>query len=119
MKDYKGFTEKERKAVQYHVNKAIKNGELANPCTLPCEICGQTKGIREWHCEDYTPEVALQSLNCLCWRCHRNHHIVEMGEEHKRYKYAKFYFDKVTEGKIFEPVYTKYYTREKEEELKK
>lgn len=119
MRDYKGFTDKERRANQYQVNKAIKNGELAHPCTLPCEMCGQDKGIREWHCEDYTPEVAMQSLHCLCWRCHRNHHIVEVGEEHKKYKSAKLYFDKVAEGMIFKPVYMKHYTREMEEELNK
>ena len=56
MREYKGFSEKERNAIQ--------NGELVHPCTLPCEMCGQDKGIREWHCEDYTPEVAMQSLHC-------------------------------------------------------
>ena len=119
MRDYKGFTDKERRANLYLVKKAIKNGELAHPCTLPCEICGQDKGIREWHCEDYTPERAMQSLHCYCWRCHRNYHIIEVGEEHKKYKYAKFYFDKVAEGMIFKPVYMKHYTREMEQELNK
>ena len=118
MREYKGFTDKERRANLYRVKKAIADGELPHPCTLPCEICGQDKGIREWHCEDYTPERAMQSLHCLCWRCHRNHHIIEVGEEHRRYKSAKLYFDKVAEGMIFKPVYMKHYTREMEERLK-
>lgn len=115
MRDYKGFTAEERLANLARVKQAIKDGILESPYKLKCEKCGQDKGVREYHCYDYTPEVALQSLQCLCWRCHRNLHTYERGEG-QYYGYSKYYFREVAKGKVFPPVYTKYYTKEREEE---
>ena len=116
MKDYKGFTAKERYASLKRVKKAINDGLLESPYKLKCEMCGQDKGVREYHCTDYTPEREMNSLQCLCFRCHRNLHVNEIGEGHKYYSYSVYYFNEVKKGKIFPPVYTKYYTREREQE---
>lgn len=117
MKDYKGYSEKQRKHVQYLLNKAIRNGEMKNPCLLPCEICGQKKGIREWHSKDYAEDTWKDNLQCLCWRCHRMLHVFEQGPISKRYESARIYFQSVKNGMIFDPVYTTYYTEEMEREI--
>lgn len=117
MRDYKGFTAKERYANLEKVKKAIRDGLLESPYNLKCERCGQDKGVREYHCYDYTPEKSMESLTCLCWRCHRNLHTYEIGESHKYYNYAVYYFKEVDKGRIFPPVYTKYYTKEREEQM--
>lgn len=111
MRDYKGYTPKERMANLARVKKAIKEGTLPNPNTLPCEICGQTEGIREYHCKDYNPEVAMQSLQCLCYKCHRALHVYELGETHRWYKRAVEYFDEVKRGVKHAPVMSYYKKR--------
>lgn len=116
IKSYRGYSHNERLAVQRIINKAIKDGTINSPLDLPCEICGQTRGIREWHSWDYKPETALQTIQCVCWRCHRNWHIFERGPENKGYDRAVEYFRQVKRnGKIFPPVYNKnFYTKEDE-----
>ncbi len=115
MREYKGYTPEQRMQNLYRVKEAIKKGELENPLNLKCEICGQDKGIREWHCKDYNPEVAMKSLQCLCYKCHRNLHIKELGESHKYYWWAVGYFNKIKNGFKYTPTYSKYYTKEMEE----
>ena len=103
-KNYKGFTPEQRMANLKRVKEAIKLGLLNDPMQMKCEICGQDKGIREYHCYDYNYDVALDSLMCLCFRCHRYLHIYEIGASHKWYRYAIYYFNQVRKGKIFDPV---------------
>lgn len=105
MRDYKGFTPQQRLANLDRVKQAIKDGILPSPFKLKCEICGQNKGIREYHCKDYTPEKAMESLQCLCYKCHRYLHVFELGEEHKYYKVAQDYFNRVKQGEVFDPVF--------------
>ena len=114
MREYKGFTHEQRMANLRKVKKAIKDGIIEDPKDLKCEICGQEHGVKEYHCYNYDPKVAMQSMNVLCWKCHRNLHVLEIGETHKYYNYVVYYFKKVGEGEIFPPVYTKYYTKEDE-----
>lgn len=105
-KDYKGFTPKQRLENLKRVKEAISLGKLEDPKNMKCEICGQDKGIREYHCMDYNPEIAMDSLKCLCFKCHRYLHVKEIGESHKYYNNAKDYFEKVEQGKVFKPVYS-------------
>jgi len=117
MESYKGYSGKHRLKVQRIMNKAIEEGRLANPLDLKCEICGQDKGIKEWHNYDYALDTCLETIQCLCWRCHRNWHVFEKGEtDTTRYKNAVKYFSAIKhEGKIFPPVYNKkYYSKEDE-----
>lgn len=115
MKSYKGFSGKHRMYIQKKINQAIKDNVLESPLDKKCEICGQVYGIREYHCYDYTESVALDSLQCLCWKCHRNLHAYEIGEQSRRYKHALDYFERIeNENVIFKPVYTKYFTQEME-----
>ena len=114
---YKGYSPEQRWANLERVKQAIRDGELESPYNLKCEICGQDKGVREYHCTDYNPAVAMDSLVCLCWKCHRNLHILEIGEKHEKYQWAKRYFEKIKEGYRYSPKYTEYYTEEREKEL--
>lgn len=116
---YKGYSPQQRMENLKRVKEAIKDGILEDPYNMRCEICGQDKGVREYHCYDYNPEVSLRSLKCLCWKCHRNLHVLEKGESHEYYTWAKRYFEKVKMGKVYAPKYTKYYTKEMEEEREK
>lgn len=114
---YRGYSHNERLAVQRIINQAIKDGKIQSPLDLPCEICGQTKGIREWHSWEYAKETALETIQCVCYRCHRNWHVFERGpENNSRYNAAVNYFRQVKrDNKIFPPVYNKkYYTKEDE-----
>lgn len=115
MRDYKGYTHEQRMQNLYRVKNEIAEGRLENPLNMKCEICGMDKGIREYHCYDYNPEVALKSLRCLCYKCHRNLHIKEIGQSHKYYWWAIGYFNKIKKGFKYEPTYTSYYTKEMED----
>lgn len=70
MNSYNGFSPEERRRGDRILKKAIKEGKIPDPMTQPCAMCGQTKGIRHYHCEDYSPENILQDATVLCWRCH-------------------------------------------------
>lgn len=118
MNDYKGYSGKHRMKVQRIINKAIKEKDIPSPLNLKCDICGQDKGIREWHSWDYRLETALETIQCLCWRCHRNWHVFEKGEtDTTSYIKAVEYFTNVKrKGMIYPPVYNKkYYSKEDEE----
>lgn len=119
MREYKGYSHNERMANLNKVKKAIKDNLIPDPKDCACEICGQTEGVREYHCYNYHPLVAMKCMMVLCWKCHRNLHILEIGETHERYGYVTYYFDEVNKGKVFPPMYTKYYTKEMEEERRK
>ena len=70
MKSYNGFTPYQRTKGDAILKEAIKNGVIPDPKTQPCCMCGQDKGIRHYHNEDYSPEHIVQDAHVLCWRCH-------------------------------------------------
>ena len=104
MRDYKGFTPRQRMSNLYKVKQLIQDGVLPSPYNLKCERCGQDKGIREYHCSDYSNGTAIENLHCLCYKCHRMLHVYELGETHKYYKNAKEYFDNIDKGLRYKPV---------------
>lgn len=116
MREYKGYSHDERMANLNMVKQAIADGLIEDAKDLKCNICGQEDGIKEYHCYNYNPLVSLKCMDVLCWKCHRNLHILEIGKSHKYYDYVLYYFKEVKKGKIFPPMYTKYYTKEMEEE---
>ena len=100
MKSYNGFSPKERIEGDKIIKQAIKDGILENLNTATCSVCGQDKGIRHYHCEDYSPANILSDARCMCWRCHM---IL-----HSRFRYpneAKKYFEEVKACKRYRPVY--------------
>ena len=105
MRQYKGYTHQQRMSNLKLVKQKISDGQLEDPMNLKCQICGLEKGIREYHCFDYNPQVALKSLNVLCWTCHRKLHVYELGQTHKYYQQAKEYFEKIKDGYKPKPVY--------------
>ena len=62
--EYNGFTGKQRAKGAIIIKKAIKEGILPDLHTSPCEMCGQTKGIREYHAEDYSPNKNIDVVVC-------------------------------------------------------
>ncbi len=71
MKDYNGFSGKERNKVGTIIRNAIKNGELLPPNR--CCMCGQTEGTLHYHLEDYSKP--LEELRPICVGCHMRLHI--------------------------------------------
>ena len=112
---YKGYSPQQRYASLETIHKAIADGVIKDAYDCKCEICGQDKGVREWHADDYAPETLLQNIRVLCWKCHRNLHIYEIGPKHEKYEWAKRYFEKVREGVQYTPTYTRFYTKEMED----
>ena len=104
MKEYNGFTEKERLKGNKIIKKAIKDGLLPQLNTVKCEMCGQDKGIRHYHNEDYTPENIIQDAKCLCFRCHMHIH-----SNNKNSKSWQKYEEDIKNGEIYPPVYNKTY----------
>ena len=100
MKSYNGFTPAERWRGLAIVKQAIKDGRLKPIEECKCAFCGQDKGIRQYHSEDYTPEKIVDQVTPLCWRCHMM--------LHSRFRHPKAYeryMDEIKAGKIYPPVY--------------
>jgi len=100
MKSYNGFSPQERIAGDKIIKQAIKDGVLESLDKAVCVTCGQDKGIRHYHCEDYSPQNIIADSKCMCWRCHM---IL-----HSRFRFpkqAKKYFEEVKQGKRYAPVY--------------
>lgn len=100
MKSYNGFSPKERMEGDRLIKQAIKDGILKPLNECSCVLCGQDKGIRHYHCEDYSPQNVVQDAKCLCWRCHM---IL-----HSRFRHKEAYINYIKEvksGKRYEPVY--------------
>ena len=95
----KFFTPKQRRASLIMVKKAMKDGVLSPLENVPCRMCGQTEGIKHYHCENYDDPVG--DVSCLCWRCHMIFH--------SRYKSPEAVFRYIYEvtvyGKQYPPVY--------------
>ena len=94
--DYNGFTHAQRIASLAKTKAAILSGGIPKP--TKCEFCGQTKGIIQYHNEDYSHPTKY--LRVWCWRCHMMHHSRNRAPEA-----VKAYFDAVSAGKKFAPVY--------------
>ena len=100
MKSYNGFTPKQRYAGLAIVKQAIADGRLKPIKECSCTFCGQDRGIRQYHSEDYTPERIVDQVIPLCWRCHMM--------LHSRFSHPlswEKYKVEVDGGKRFDPVY--------------
>lgn len=101
LKDYNGFTGAQREKGSRILKKAITEGRIPDPMTLPCAICGQTEGIRHYHNEDYSEEHVIEDAKPICWRCHML--------LHKRYShplsFCKYMIDVTLYHKQYPPVY--------------
>lgn len=101
LKSYNGFNGDERENGDKIIKKAIKEGILKPPGECACVLCGQDKGIRHYHNEDYSPENVLSDTRVLCWRCHMM--------VHNRFKhplsFGKYMIDVAITGKQFAPVF--------------
>ena len=115
MQEYNGFSEKERLKGDRIIKKAIKEEKLLPMTQAKCGICGQDKGIIQYHCEDYTPENILDDISPLCWHCHQQLHRNKNDNPEKWKQYLK----DVKDGVLKPPVYNKrYWTIEKDSEKK-
>ena len=109
MNEYNGFSEKERLKGDRIIKKAIENGDLPPLNQTKCCICGQDKGIRQYHCEDYTPENILDDVVPICKRCHLRLHK-NIDDNPERWKQ---YLEDVKNGLRLDPSYdNRYWTEE-------
>jgi hypothetical protein len=70
VKDYNGFSGRQRERAQRWLNKEWNTGRLARPSE--CVACGQTEGIIQAHAEDYSDpfRAGVTDGFHLCKRCH-------------------------------------------------
>lgn len=100
MKDYNGFTAKQRMHGDKIIKEAIKRGMLPPLSECSCYLCGQRKGILHYHNEDYTPENVIKDAKPVCWTCHM---MIHARFDHPK-SYEK-YMESVRNGKQYPPVY--------------
>lgn len=86
---YNGFKGKTRDKGQKLINNAIEADILLPLNKTKCCICGQEKGIREYHCEDYSPENVVDNAVPICKHCHmylhkHKHQDPESWEQYKK-----------------------------------
>ena len=101
MKSYNGFTPQQREYAASVQREAIKDGLLPNPNDCKCTICGQDKGIRHYHNEDYSKDKIISNARVVCWRCHMMIH----ARFHHPLSFAKYMIDVVLYKKRFKPVF--------------
>lgn len=110
--DYNGFTSKERECEDI-LEKAINDGELKPLEETKCVVCGQDKGIRVYHAENYFPEKVVGSSYPMCFKCHARIHGVKITNPPK----FKEYLEEVREIPL-PPTYNKnYWTLERDKIL--
>ena len=101
MKSYNGFTPQQREHAANVQREAIKQGLMPKPSDCKCTICGQDRGIRHYHNEDYSEDKIISDAKVVCWRCHMMIHA--------RFKhplsFAKYMLDVVLYKKRFRPVF--------------
>ena len=102
--DYNGFTGKEREDSEKIIEEAIKNGELKPLEETRCVICGQDKGIRVYHAENYLPEKVVGDSKPMCFKCHARVHGVKLTNPQK----FREYLEEVREIPL-PPTYNKFY----------
>ena len=105
---YNGFSPEERDEGDKIIKKAIEEGRLPPLNKTKCCICGQDKGVREYHCEDYSPENILDDVVPLCKKCHMYLH--RWPDKWEAYK------EEVKKARK-EPFYSKYWTEEDDGEV--
>ena len=108
MGPYNIFTGKERIKGEDLINKAIEEGKLPPKNKIKCCICGQDKGIRDYHNEDYSPENILEDAVPICRRCHLRLHInIDKNPEN-----WENYLKEVENGLVLSPMYNENWTEE-------
>ena len=87
--DYNGFTGEERDndEIDEIYEKAISDGKLKPLEETKCVICGQDKGIRVYHAENYFPEKIVDSSFPMCFKCHARVHGVKLTNPQKYREY--------------------------------
>jgi hypothetical protein len=93
------YDEAKRNASTPLINKAIADGILLPLTDAECKWCGQTEGIRHYHCEDYDNPV--EDSVCLCWRCHMVWHS-RFRAPSAAFKYV---YEVTMMGKQYPPVF--------------
>lgn len=83
LNSYNGFTPEKMEVAKEIIKNAIENGQLRPLNECECEICGQNKGLREYHIEDYTDsESIINTAHPVCWTCHQYiHHQKDKNPE--------------------------------------
>lgn len=106
LSDYNGFTgdERDNKEVDEIYEKAIEEGKLKPLEETKCVICGQDKGIRVYHAENYFPEKIVDSSFPMCYKCHARVHGVKLTNPQK----YREYLEEVREIPL-PPTYNKFY----------
>ena len=101
MKYYNGFSPSQREHANDVQKEAIRNGIIPKPTDCRCVICGQDKGIRHYHNEDYSEDKILSDARVVCWRCHM---MIHTRFRHPL-SFAKYMIDVSLYKKCFPPVY--------------
>ncbi len=90
LEPYNSFNPKQREAAKEVIENAIENGELKPLNECECEICGQNKGLREYHIENYTnPKSIIDTAHPVCWTCHQYIHHQKNKNPEVFNKYVK------------------------------
>ena len=113
MREYNGFTGEQRLQGDRIIKQAIKDGILPPLHEVKCSICGQDKGVRHYHNEDYTPGNVVSDAIPICFRCHMHIH----ARNKKTENWIKYEKEVFKGNKKSIPVYTKYWTKEWEDEV--
>lgn len=100
MKSYNGFTPEQRMHGDKIIKRAIAEGKLPPLSETKCILCGQDKGIRHYHCEDYSEDKILDDVVPVCWRCHMMIH-----SRFRNRKAFDIYMEEVKGGKTYPPVF--------------
>ena len=100
---YNIFSGNERAKGERIIKKAIEMEELIPKNQTKCCICGQDKGIRDYHCEDYSPKNVVKNAVPICRYCHRKLH--DNIDKHPE-KWEK-HLEDVRNGFISPPSYNK------------
>lgn len=102
MRNYKQWSGEQRKASLVKTKEAILAGTIPHQSKLPCNRCGQDKGIRDYHNEDYSHPTKY--LEPLCYVCHMVHH-----SDHKDAAGCEAYWAWVKAGNRTKPLYSRSY----------
>jgi len=101
MNSYNGFTPYQRTKGDKKLKAAVEAGIIKSAMEQSCSMCGQDKGIRHLHCEDYSEENIVSDAVCLCWRCHM---MLHTRFYHPK-SWHKYFCDVVLHKKQYPPVY--------------
>ena len=101
MNSYNGFSGQQREKGNEILKQAVAEGVIPDQNTQPCCICGQDKGIRHYHNEDYSEENIVKDAHVVCWRCHM---MIHTRFRHPL-SFAKYMIDVVIYKKRFPPIF--------------